>query len=164
MKRYLIYLDILGYEKLAKKIAKEKAIKENKIRSEFINTIKEKIRIIESRKLTAGEHYKGTDDWLLITDSLDNVFRIILEILDHNTGHEDYDRIPLEIGVGKAEFDKGTNLNGENLVTQNETIKFLKTPILDYYRRWHRDNKGQRITSTFIIFTEGAYQELEPRS
>ena len=37
MMKYLIYLDILGYDELAKKIAREKKMTNNKVRCNFID-------------------------------------------------------------------------------------------------------------------------------
>ena len=79
-------MDILGFEKLAKEIAKDKRIGVKVIRKHFIDVIKEKVKEIETKHRIVGKHYGGSDDWILVADSLDNAFGIVSEILDHNTG------------------------------------------------------------------------------
>ena len=125
MKKYLIYLDILGFEELAKEIGKKKGIGGKIIRSRFIDVIKERIEAIEIDKRIIGKYYSGSDDWLLVTDTLDGVFRVILEILEHNTEYDDYESIPLEIGIGIQEYDRWAKFEGEELIIENETIEFL---------------------------------------
>ncbi|MBU7028025.1 MAG: GNAT family N-acetyltransferase, partial [Theionarchaea archaeon] len=162
-KKYLIYLDILGFEKLAEDIAKEKGIERRLVRERFIDVIKERVDTIEAEKRIIGKHYGESDEWLLVTDDLDKVFRVISEILDHNTGYRGYEKIPLEIGVGTAEYDKWAKFSGKNLIIEDETIELLKTYIVNYYRAWYKEHHdGQRITSTFIVFTELVYRDLKP--
>jgi len=79
-KKFLIYLDILGFEKLTKEIAKDKRIGAPVVRKHFIDVIKEKVKDIEKKHWIVGKHYGGSDDWILVADSLVNVFRIISEI------------------------------------------------------------------------------------
>jgi len=162
-KKYFIYLDILGFERLAKDIAEKKGIESRKVREDFLNVIKERVEATERKGGIIGKNYGRKDDWLLVTDSLDKISKNILEILSHNTMYEDYERIPLEIAVGTAEFDKWAKFEGEKLIIEETTIEFLTTYIVNHYRKWYKDHhNGQRVKSTFIIFTESVYQELEP--
>ena len=63
--KYLIYLDILGFEKLAEEIAKDKRIGTKTVRKHFIDVIKEKVKDIEAKHRIIGKHYGGSDDWIL---------------------------------------------------------------------------------------------------
>ena len=162
-KNYLIYLDILGFENLAEVISEKKGIESRKIRQDFINVIKERVESIEKKGKIIGKHYGKKDDWILVTETIDNVFSVIYDILNHNTGYKDYERIPFEIAVGTGEFDNWARFEGEKLIVENEIIEFLKSYIVDYYRKWYKEkNDGQKIKSTFLIFTKTAYEELEP--
>ena len=161
-KKYLIYVDILGFEKLAKKIAKDKGIEAKIVRNHFIDVIKEKVEDIETKYSIAGRHYGESDDWILVADSLDNTIGIVSDILDHSTGYEGYKEIPLEIEIGVAEYDRWARFNGKYLITEDETISFLKTYLLKYYRTWYKKRKKKKIKSTFIVLTEEAHRRLEP--
>jgi hypothetical protein len=161
-KKYLVYVDILGFEELVKEIGASKGVEEREVRSKFIDVIKERIEVIETKGRIIGKQYGESDDWLLVTDDLDEVFWIISEILDHNTKYIGYKKIPLEIGVGTAEFDRWAKFNGKDLIIENDTIKLLKKYILSHYRKWYKMNRGGRIKSTFVVLTEEQYEELEP--
>jgi len=160
-KKFLIYLDILGFEGLAKEIAVKKGIEERKVRKDFIEIIQERIEEIEKQGRITGKRYGESDDWLLVVDCIDNVFISILRILKHNTEYREYEKIPLEIAIGIGEYDKWAKFEGRNLIFENDTIAFLKTNILKYYREWYRNKNDQSPRSTFIIITESAYQVLE---
>jgi len=162
-KRYLIYLDILGFKRLAQIIAERKGIQSRKVREDFLKIIKERVTTIEKKGKIIGKYYGRKDDWLLVTDGLDKVFKNVLEILSHYTMYEGYERIPLEIAVGTAEFDKWASFEEEKLIIEEATIEFLTTYIVNYYRQWYEDHHNrQKVKSTFIVLTESAYQELEP--
>jgi hypothetical protein len=91
------------------------------------------------------------------------VFLSILEILDHNTGYKDYEKIPLEFGIGTGKFDKWAKFDGRHLTCEDEAIKWLKTYIICYYHDWYKQkHNNESPMSTFIILTESAYRELEP--
>jgi hypothetical protein len=161
-KKYLVYVDIMGFQNLAEKIAKEKQIEERKVRVDFLNVIRERVEAIEARKEIIGMSC-GRDDWILVTSSIDLVFKILFELLDHNTGYKNYEKIPLEIAIGIGEYDKWAKFEGANLIIEGSTIKFLKTKIVEYYHKWYKEShNGQSSVSTFVIFTPLAYQELEP--
>jgi hypothetical protein len=162
-KKYLIYLDILGFQKLAEKVASEKGIDQRDVREKFIDVIKERVERLEAKGNIIGKKYGESDDWLLVTDALDNVFNCIFEILDHDTGYRDYEKVPLEIGIGTGEYDKWARCNGTNLIVEDDTIKFYKTNIIGYYHNWYKKiHNNQSPKSTFIVLTESAYHELEP--
>lgn len=73
--------------------------------------MKERIRVVELKKRIVGKHHGKSDDWLLVTGSLDNSFRTISEILyfEDPFGKTRYDRkrasvvLPI-LGQGKASF------------------------------------------------------------
>ena len=115
-KKYLVYLDILGFERLAEKIEEERGIESREVREKFINVLNERINTIERGGRITGKKYGESDDWLLLTDSLENVFESIFKILDNHTPYKGYEKIPLEIAIGTGEYDKWARFEGEKLI------------------------------------------------
>ena len=162
-KKYLVYVDILGFEDLLKDIGNERGIESRKVRNDFISVIEKGLEEIKQKGRIIEIIPYGGDSWILVTDALDKVFISILEILDHNTGYKDYEKIPLEFGIGTGKFDKWAKFDGRHLTCEDETIKWLKTYIICYYHDWYKQkHNNESPKSTFIILTESAYHELEP--
>jgi len=132
--KYLIHLDILGYEALAEEISEKTGVDSRKVRDEFIDVINEKIEAIERKGIIIGK-YEESDKWILVTDSLDNVFKGIFEILEHHTSYKGYRKIPLEIAIGTEYYDKWARFYGRKLISERSTIRFRKTFIIDYHHR-----------------------------
>jgi hypothetical protein len=160
--KFLIWLDIMGFEELGKTIAQSSRIGERKVREDFIRLLSEKIEQEEKNGDIIGKKYGEADDWLLVADSLDSVFKVICEALDHNTEYKGYEKIPLEIVIGKAQYDEWAKLDGSNLVSEDTTIHFLKSSITDYYRKWYKLKYSRSPTSSFIALTEAVYEEMNP--
>jgi hypothetical protein len=162
-RKYLIYLDILGFEKLAEEISSDKGINGRDVRRKFIDVINDRVQILKAKSRIVGKKYSKSDDWLLVTDSIDKVFSCIHVILNHNTGYDGYEKIPLEIAVGSGDYDEWAKFDGSNLVLEKTTIEFLKTRIIDYFRGWYRERyPNQSLKSTFIVITSSVYDDLEP--
>jgi hypothetical protein len=162
-KKYLIWLDILGFEKLSQEIAKRSGINERKVRDDFVTIINEKVKKLENDSYITGKNYGGGEDWILVTSSLDLAFRAVSEILNHNTEYRHCEKIPLEIGIGVGEYDRWAKFDGRKLVIEKATIEFLKTYLINYYKEWYKQhNFSKSVKSTFIVLTKSAYAELEP--
>lgn len=160
-RKFLIWIDILGFEALGKQIAETARVSERKVRGDFIRLINEKIEE-EKRDCIIGENHGEGDDWLLVVDSLDNAFKVIYDVLDHNTEYQGYEKIPLEIAIGVGQFDKSAKLDGSNLVNEGSTIDFMKTHLTDYFREWYKQKYSSSVTSSFVILTEAVYKEMNP--
>ena len=162
-KKYLVYVDILGFEDLLKDIGNERGIESRKVRNDFISVIEKGLVEIKQKGRIIEIIPYGGDSWILVTDALDKVFISILEILDHNTGYKDYEKIPLEFGIGTGKFDKWAKFDGRHLTCEDEAIKWLKTYVISYYHDWYKQkHNNESPKSTFIILTDSAYNELEP--
>jgi hypothetical protein len=156
--KFLIYLDILGFEELARQIAeKSKIISEIKIREDFISIIDQKIIEVESRGEIAGK-LEQQDAWLLVANSLDSVFETVYHILNHNTQLKGYEKIPLEIAVGYGQYSKWSKLSGKNLVCEKSTIDFLKSHLTDAYRNCYKERYSRPITNSFVVLSESVYK------
>jgi hypothetical protein len=161
-KEYLIWLDILGFEELAIEIGRKSNVSERKVRDDFVRLLNEKIEEVAARGDIIGKKYGQGDDWLLVTESLDLAFKVISNILQHDTGYKGNSKIPLEIGIGVGKYDNWAKLDGFKLIVENSTIKFLKTHVIDYYCKWYKQTYSRSIDSTFCVLTESAYDELGP--
>jgi hypothetical protein len=132
-KKLLIYVDILGFDQLPKDIEKVCKIQASKVRYDFVNVIKNRITESLSKGEIVAQNFGNRDDWVLVCESIDSVFKTITTILDHRSSYVDFEKIPLEFAVGLGYYPKGANLDNERLVDENFTIQFLKTPIIKSY-------------------------------
>jgi hypothetical protein len=120
-RKYLIWLDILGFDKLALEIAGKSDLTNRKVRRDFINTIKERVDVA-SNEYVIGKNYGRKDDWILVTESLDSAFKSVFEILNHNTEYLNYKKIPLEIAIGTGEYDRWAILDEIDLIIERARI------------------------------------------
>jgi hypothetical protein len=123
--KYLIYIDILGFESLPEEIAAKSLIGDEKIREGFVRTIDDKINEGISKGEICGKAV-GHDDWVLAVDSLQLVFKVIWNISNHNSGFRGYEKIPLEIAVGIGQYNNWAEFDNNRLIYQKSTILFLK--------------------------------------
>ena len=159
---YLIWLDILGFEKLTEEIAQKSRLSTRNVRDNFLSTIEGKIKELQEKEIIIGQSYGGGDDWLLVTSSIDLAFKTISKLLDHDTGYKDCEKIPLEIGIGDGEYDKWAKFEGKKLINENATISFLKTHIISAYREWYKLTFSRSVTSTFVTLTESVFNAMNP--
>ena len=157
MSAHLVYVDILGFEKLAEEISRRRKIDSREIRKKFREIMGERVEIVEESGKIKDKVYGKKDDWIIISDSLDNVFEAIYLILNHRTPYEDYRQIPLEIAIGSVEYDEWVKYDNESIIDEESTVKLLKTKITEAY---HKNHESPR--STFIVLTEDVYKQLEP--
>ena len=106
MKKYfLLYIDILGFEKLPKEIAERTGIEKDSIRENYLSKpLREKIEEIKERERIKA--YPGRDDYLLFVEDTWKTLQIINEISHISVPIKDYPFIPLEIAVGIKEFNE----------------------------------------------------------
>jgi len=72
--KYLVYVDILGFEELAKEVAGETGVDEDSVRENYLsNPLKDKIDEIKKDKET--EVCTGRDDYLLFIDNFQKNIR-----------------------------------------------------------------------------------------
>lgn len=161
MKKYfLIYLDILGFDKLAKEVERNCKVESRKVRKDFINIIERKIEGLKNQSLISNYNYGKRDDWILVVNNIQNVFLSISRILDHNTSYKGkYKRIPLEIAIGTSKYDRWANLE-EGLIYEDNTISFLKSKVIPDYKKWFKKTYHKSTTNTYIILTDSFYLEL----
>ena len=125
-KKYLIFIDILGFQNLADNISNITRLNSAYVRENFM--IKPLSQKIDNLMDTEDKHYSFTDDHFVVTDSIDKVFKIIKETSNILLPLQDPIYVPVEIAV-----DKQSISDNFDFVNQNETIKFLKSEILGNY-------------------------------
>ena len=164
---YLVYVDILGFEKLAEELAKKSGFDEDTIRERFLtNPFREKIKEINkenvevSKGISEIEGSKGSDNYILFVDTLDRALEIIGNISAIRIPHKDYGYVPVEAALGMKEFDDGINIKDQ--INRKKTIQFLNEDIINPYRKiYEKEHNGESIKKTFILLTEDIFNEFE---
>ena len=154
-KKYLVYLDILGFEYRPRELAEEKKIPEDVVRQNlFTVPLETKLNAIaEKGMLSRGTGVlKGSDNYVVVVDKIQTAFEVIGELVQ-------LEYIPFEIGAGAQEFDEPTDIDIKN---RKEVIAFLKDDIINPYKRYCKNKRGNSIKETFLLFTEEVFNDLEP--
>jgi len=154
--RFIVYIDILGFEELPDEISGNRGVSSEKVRNDFLKTIRSKIADLKNKTNIKTEEL--SDGWILLSKSTEDVLFEISEILDHKTGYlGDYERVPLEIAIGVDEFDV-TSIDTASLICNDKIIKFLKSYITNSFRKWYEHNFGERIKESYIILNNSAFK------
>lgn len=164
MKFYFIFLDILGFEKLAIDIGKLWGNNTTGVRQKFLDKVNELIKPLDITHKIA-KNSAGRDDWILVTEDIATMLDCVYGILNHTIEFEGHliREIPLEVAIGIGEIDPdGLFDENKELIIFEAMIDFLKTYITYHYHKWHRSkNNNQSPKATFIVLTEDMGQELE---
>jgi len=153
---WLIYLDILGFENLAKEISEVSKscrvqLYPEEIRGILIKRMQSKIDTLQTIKEVEKSSRVSLDSWLLHANNFIKVFFIIHEILQS--------KLPVEIAVDKKIF-KRCPTNNDLVNLTDEVIDFLKSYIINGYHKFYENEFGRSVTDSFILFTKDAYNEL----
>lgn len=159
-RRYLIYVDILGFEKLPNDIENNCQIEPRAVRDLLCNTIENRLNVLENEGVITKVPASG-DSWVLVTDTIENQLKSIAFILDHQSPFLNHRIIPLEIALGTEIYDRWAVFNNNKVFYEDPTIQFLKTNILDKYKTWYKEKFGCSIKSTFIVLTPSMYKVLD---
>ena len=150
-KKYLVYLDILGFEKKAKEEAQKSNLEPEEVRDAYRKRIKRRLRTLRASKIILHSQEVSSDSWLLFTDSIWGAFKSVEENLKT--------KLDLEVAIGAKEFNESP-AGEESIAFCNETISYLKDDILASYRKCYKDTHGKAVKQTFILLNEDAYKEL----
>jgi len=162
MKKYLIYVDILGFKKLAEEIAEGSGFEEDIIRKNYLtDPLREEIDEIKKFiPISEGiSEIEGSDNYILILDDIQIAFEIIGKLTRIKIPHRAYGCIPLELGMGVKKIDEKLQVESIN---RKEIIEFLKNDIITLYREYYKNKYGKSIKESFLVFTEEFFEELEP--
>lgn len=152
MKFFLIYIDILGFEDIAKKEAEESPLKPEEVRNAFRKRIKNKLSESMTQETILYYQEMSLDSWLLFTDEIWKAFKSVDKVSEAE--------LPLQVIIGAKEFDKSPS--GQGLISlQDETMSYLKHNIISLYETWYKEEHGHSPNQTFILLAEELYKELD---
>lgn len=159
-KKFLIYFDILGFEKLAIEIAKKSGFKEDVIREDYLsNPLEKRIKQLTKEKYTFSKglsEIEGSDNYLILVNDILTIFKLVGEFSQIQIPHKDFKNIPLEIAIDSIRIDEEVEVELKN---RKETIQFLKSDIVNPYRKYHTNNIGE-LKETFVLLTKKIFNEL----
>ena len=162
-KKYLIYLDILGFEGLAEKMAKKTGFEEDDLRQKYLSDpVEKEIEEIkrEGIQISKGiSEIEGSDNYVLIFDDIQTAFELVGKLTTIKIPHRDYGVIPLEVALGTKKIDEGIEVKPIN---RKEIIKFLKEDVINPYRSCYKNKNDETIKETFVLFTQEFFDDLEP--
>jgi hypothetical protein len=162
-KKYLIYLDILGFEGLAEEMAKKTGFEEDVLRQNYLSDpVEKEIEEIkrEGIQISKGiSEIEGSDNYVLIFDDIQTAFELVGKLTTIKISHRDYGVIPLEVALGTKEIDRGIEVCPIN---RKEIIKFLKEDVINPYRSYYKNKNDETIKETFVLFTQEFFDDLEP--
>ena len=152
MKYFLIYIDILGFAKRAKKEAGVHGLEPEEVRNAYKRRIEDKLSELKERNIIRYYTQKeGLDSWLVFTDGIQKVFKSICDVLKA--------KLPLEVAIGAKKFEKSPAPR-DLIVLRDEVMDYLGDNILSSYRKWYRKQHRHSPKQTFILLTAEAYQEF----
>lgn len=166
--KFLIYIDILGFENLPRQLASsinnsgnlssENWIRENAFLLPFRSSI-EKIEKTGIKIQKLDQTMEGSDTFLLIIDDLETIFRILSTVIKielPSFGNEDYPYIPVEIGIDFIKYDEKI----KNPIASKEIISSIKTDLFKKYRSWYKEQNSESIKKTYILLTGSVFDKL----
>lgn len=152
MKNFLVYIDLLGYEKRAEEEAKNTGRPVEDIRESYVGSIERRLK--DLTKIGIINRYKkseGADDFIVFTGNIWNVFKTIGDVLKA--------KLPLAIGIGFWKVDDFYLIE-----RSDETISNLKTNIIPKYKTLYEGEHGKHsLTQTFILLTPDTYEQLDSK-
>ena len=162
MIRYIIYVDILGFENLPQEISEKTGLYVDRIRQDYFSKpLKEAIAKIKKKGIQTFNGIsaiEGSDSCVLVVDTFQATCEILSMLASIEIPHKDYGYIPFEIALDVREFD----VSDIEPINKDEIIKFLKNDILSQYRKYYRAKHRESIRNTFVVATEQFINQLEP--
>ena len=153
-KKYLIYVDILGYNGKAAEIAKISGFEEDICRENYLrNPLKRKIEDMTTTKFQGISEIEGSDNYVIIVDTVEEVIEIVGEITRINIPHKDFQWIPLEVGVESVAWAVAENF--DRLPDDVRNILFTLAEKMKLPGMLH--GLWQRILISFLRIQETPY-------
>ena len=124
MQYVIIYIDILGFEKIAGNTGGELGLTPEEVRQNYRDRILDRLNVIKDKKYAVHFEEISLDSWLIFTDNIWNAFLSLSEVLKSN--------LSFEIAIGINELEESPA--GVRLIAlRNETISLLKSDIISSY-------------------------------
>jgi len=151
MKYFLVYIDILGFEKVGQT---DTLVQREEVRDVFRKRITDRLNELKNKTTIVTFREQTTDSWLLFTLNIWNAFRAVGKVSEAE--------LPLEIAIGVEEYDKSAV--AEELIYLNDktisAMKNLPAMMYAYKNQYKQQHGGESIKETFILLTEAAHKEL----
>lgn len=162
MKEYLLYVDILGYEELAKEIAKRTGHKyEDKVREDYLlNPINRTLDKIE-QEFENTRIVRSTDNAYLFTTKISNIFRMIPKLSCIEIPFHGFNNIPVELAVDVLEFKESSVVQQVNHIARTETVESLKSNTPHWYKKYFEDKDGTKLKETYVVASKEFHNEID---
>lgn len=146
----------MGFDALARELALPTEFEEGFIREQCFSKPTE--RQIEKIEQKGCDVIKGTDNYILLVNSLDSVYDAINMITSVKTHHKRVQFVPLELAIDVKEIEENQIVEYKN---RRNTIQFLKNDIISAYKNYYKEaHNGDSIKETFVIYTPTFHEEL----
>lgn len=156
--KYLVWIDILGFEGLVDEIATDRNCESPFLRETIITNLTKLFDSYkENNKLINYFPHSG-DSWILVFDTLEQCFILINDLMDCVTPFND--KIPFEMAIDTASLEESELNTKERFICSNGVISFLKSNLTILYNDWHKDSYHESNKVTFIICNNDFYQKL----
>ena len=136
-KKYLIYLDILGFKAIPEMLAKITGFDEDEIREKFLSyPLKREIDKImtDGIQISKGiSEIEGSDNYILMADSIQKSIELVGEVTRIKIPHKKCGFLLIEEVIGVKEIDVDANI--EEPINGRGIIDFLNDKILNPYRQ-----------------------------
>ncbi len=158
---YVMWLDVLGFDKFLKDVATAHGLKDaGPVREDIIEAVNGLLKHYErsnSLKWEVGQK----DAWLVYFEDPNVMFNFILELLNIHQIIDEYDieSVPFEIAIGWIDTPyKYLDIPYKRY--SDEMIGLLKTNIVGDYKRYYKSKYGEKPKSTFILVEAKAYSNF----
>jgi hypothetical protein len=156
VKKYYLFLDILGFDSLPRVLATMSEFKEDFIREQcFSRPVESRISKIEQMGYSI---IRGTDNYVILVNDLDSVFTVINIVTSARTNHKRVRFVPIELAIDIKEIEDYQITDYKN---RKATIQFLKNNIISAYKNYFKEHHGESIKETFVIYTPAFHEELK---
>jgi hypothetical protein len=161
-RKYLIYIDILGFEELPRQLARVIHNDEDRIRQNLLSEpLRKVIQELESEgaeSLGGVSVITGSDNYILQVSEVQSVFECVGVLARIPMLVPQISFLPLEIAAGP------TSIEDPKIkpINRKETIDFLKNDIINPFRRQFEQRHHERVKQTFFVITKEMFQHIEP--
>jgi hypothetical protein len=146
-KKFIVYVDILGFDNLPKQIMKIHRIPSSHARKNFSEKVEE---ILQANAIYSRFHKTSADGYMLLFDDICPVIKYIYDL--NKTIKSEYNSISLEICVNCGDIDLDEYWLTDAAVDAHK--------ICGKYRENYKSENRESLKSTFILFTTDVFNDF----
>jgi hypothetical protein len=148
MRRFVIYLDILGFGIPIEDIAQQLHLTPQDVKQNWLGKINTSLQKCKEDNFITDFCYRDSDNWLILSKAADDVYQLLKIISDVG--------LPLEIAIDFRRLPESSPF------LSDEMMSFLspQNNILKDYRNWFKQKNQNSIKESFIVVTEQAFLVL----